>query len=163
MDFGVLLTLGVLYAVLSFLGKVTKGGTRQQGPAAPQRKRVPGRPETLEDLLADMRGQLEPEPELEPIRELAQAEARSLELEVTRAERQVTDFRHGADELVAERLSIAEARNRVLDQRLEGRFDRKVDRLAPVVLVDQVPHRNRLREAMVWNEILGLPKGLQED
>lgn len=157
-DFGVVITLGVLYAILSVLGKFAKSG-KAPNHAPPPRKRVAGKPETLEDLLAEMRGEVErvtepaaPEPE----------EARSLELADPRAARVPVNYDQEAEALIASRIRGAAARDHALSAADHARFDRKVRQVAPVVVVD-TRRRDALRKAVVWSEILGTPKGLQED
>ena len=70
MDLGPLIPFAILYGILSLLGRA--GKKRQGAPRqGPPRERVPGKPETLEDLLAEMRGQLDRARTMEESVELA--------------------------------------------------------------------------------------------
>lgn len=170
MDFGVLLTLGVLYAVLSFLGKFAKSG-KSSDPTAPPRKRVRGKPETLEDLLAEMRGHLEQAQEAEPAEPgvvLREVPAPAIDRESFSYEdapevgRETFSFDDAAEAVIASRVREAASRDHALNAADHARFDRKVRQVAPVVVVD-TRRRDALRKAVVWSEILGTPKGLQEE
>ncbi|MEO8478625.1 MAG: hypothetical protein ABI542_03260 [Gemmatimonadota bacterium] len=156
MDLGVVLTLGVLYAVLSFIGKIAKSG-KPSDPTAPPRARVPGRPETLEDLLAEMRGQVERAKQTQ-----AEPEAVSRELPGRVVGRELRSFDDGAEAVAASRIREAASRDHALNAADHAAFDRKIRRVAPVVVVD-TRRRDALRKAVVWSEILGTPKGLREE
>ncbi len=157
MDLGVVLTLGVLYAVLSFIGKIAKSG-KPSDPTAPPRARVPGRPETLEDLLAEMRGQVERTQHVDQ----PEPEAVSRELPGRVVGRELRSFDDGAEAVAASRIREAASRDHALNAADHAAFDRKIRRVAPVVVVD-TRRRDALRKAVVWSEILGTPKGLQEE
>lgn len=151
-----LLTLGVLYAVLWLFGKISKSG-KQPAPGAPPRKRVPGKPETLEDLLAEMRGELERAQELDE----AEPELASRELPAPVVSPTVVTFDDAAEAVVASRIKQAAARDGALNAADHARFDRMIRQKAPVVVVD-TRRRDALRKAIVWREILGPPKGMQD-
>lgn len=161
-DFGAIVSLGVLYAILSLIGRIGKGG-KQPVPRAPgtsPRKRVAGKPETLDDLLAEMRGELERAQELEQSPEPEPPPAAPLPAPVVG--RKMVNFDDGAAAVVAGRIREAAARNHALTAADHARFDRKIRAVAPVVVVD-TRKRDALRKAVVWSEILGTPKGLQDD
>lgn len=159
MDFGVLLTLGVLYAALSFLGKFAKSG-KTPHPSAPPRKRVPGKPETLEDLLAEMRGQVEREQAVEPLPPEPEAVTPRLPARVT--SREIASYDDTAAAVVANRIKEAAARDGALTAADHARFDRQIRLAAPAVVVD-TRRRDALRRAVVWSEILGTPVALRDE
>ncbi|HET9065908.1 MAG TPA: hypothetical protein VFN22_08850 [Gemmatimonadales bacterium] len=158
-DFGVVIALGVLYAILSVLGRFAKRG-EAPSPTAPPRQRVPGQPQTLEDLLAEMRGQIEqeqpvellpPEPEVVPPRLPARVTGR-----------EVINYDDRAAAVVAGRITEAAARDGALNAADHARFDRKIRAVEPEVVVD-TRRRDALRKAVVWSEILGKPVALRDE
>ena len=188
------IALFVLWAVVSLLGKAAQGKRReqQQRPSRPVPQRRDqsasrtGQPTTFEELLAEMRGQLEQAKEMEQVetarhepwqRELPEAEAVedttsleeepevvSLEVEPHRAERATELSQSEAMQvLVQRRIDAAELRNR--EWRLEDhrRFDQTIRETKPVRVPRISPASRSLRQAMIWNEVLQAPVSLRDD
>ena len=198
MDFGPLITLGVIYFVLSMLGKLGKqaeakrsGGQVSRGGGVPSTRQAPPRvertaPTTLEELLAEMRG------ELEATRERAEAEEWNAEVEedeeaiaeptYQRPEQSPTwntpvtpenpswnepvivvsrEDNIAAD--VQRRVADAAERNRAWQLADHKAFDIKIRKPAAVQTdATRERARQRLRDAIILREVLGPPKGLQE-
>lgn len=186
MDLGPFLPFLILYGVLSLLGRAAKKRQGAREAAPPARQRVPGKPETLEDLLAEMRGQLEqartmddaasgprigrpagqPLPDAEEVEEREsleiEREAVSLEVPAPVIGREIIDLDDQAELVAARRIREAERRNRGWQASDHRAFDERIRRTRPLA----VPvHRARpdLRQAMVWREVLGPPVGLRDD
>lgn len=193
MDFGPLITLGVIYFVLSMLGKLGKqaeakrragqgGGVPAPRPVPPQATRAA--PTSLEELLAEMRGELDvtrERAEAEPWNADVEDEEEIAEAPYQRPEQSRTwnttvapenpswnepvvvvshEDAGAADAL--RRLADAAARNRAWQLADHKAFDIKIRQPAPV-RTDATRERNRqrLREAIILREVLGPPKGLQ--
>ena len=186
------IVLFVLWAVASLFGKAAQG-KKAPRPRPPrpesQRRDQPasrtGQPTTFEELLAEMRGQLEQAKEMERVeaggqeswqRQLPEAEAVedttsleeepevvSLEVEPHRAERPVEISQSDAMQvLVQKRIDAAELRNR--EWRLEDhrRFDQAIREAKPAKVVKRLsPAHQSLRQAMIWNEVLQPPVSLR--
>lgn len=192
-ELGPIIGLGLFYFVLSLLGKLGqrgkeggKGGTRERAPR-PVPQRTPGTaPTTLEDLLAEMRGELDRARGQEPIEpewEIEEEEDLYAEPQYQRPEGSatwnapvstdnaswnealvVTSLDEQAEATVQRRLREAEARNREWQLADHKAFDIKIR--APAVertdLTRAAAHQ-RLREAMILREVLGPPKALQDE
>lgn len=80
-----------------------------------------------------------------------------------RPERIVESRDADAEKLISRRIKEAELRNRALTLADHRAFDKKIRQQKPIkVLVKPTDkeHRDRLRQAVIWMEILGPPKGL---
>lgn len=184
MEIGPIL-LAVLWIVVSLIGRAAE--KKREAPKLPRRE--PGRPtqraETFEDLLAEMRGELERarqaeqggtatmeygtheeswQEEVEDIETLErEAEVVSLEVEPTIFERPRGDASLEAQRLIQERVAAAERRNR--EWRLEDhrRFDQAIRAPMPApARRATMPGTGSLREAIVWREILDKPVSLRD-
>lgn len=194
MDFGPLITLAVIYFVLSMLGKLGKQADVKrkagQGGGVPSPRPVPQRvertaPSTLEELLAEMRG------ELDVARERAEAEQWHAEVEEDEEEIAEPPYQRPEqsptwntpvtpenpswnepvvvvsreDDIegdVQRRIADAAARNRAWQLADHKAFDIKIRQPAPVRTdATRERARQRLREAIILREVLGPPKGLQ--
>lgn len=176
--------LAILYVVIGVVGRIAKSIKKGQGD--PRARRPPERvarqsrpaPTTFDELLAEMRSQMETAKTAERI-EAAPAERwhddedvedrRSLEeepvvvsLEVAPPDRQRVRVDHdsGAEQLVADRIAVAEMRNREWQLSDHRRFDDDIRRVA-VVRPAAVRAGISLRQAMIWREILSPPVGLR--
>jgi hypothetical protein len=187
------IALFLLWALASLFGKAAQGkkAPRQRPPRpVPQRRDQPasrtGQPSTFEELLAEMRGQLEQAKDMERVeagtpepwqRQLPEAEAVedttsleeepevvSLEVEPYRAERPAEISQSEAMQvLVQKRIEAADLRNR--EWRLEDhrRFDQAIREARPVKVVKRLsPAHHSLRQAMIWNEVLQPPVALRD-
>jgi hypothetical protein len=192
-ELGPIAGLALFYFVLSLLGKLGqrgkeagKGGARNRAPA-PVARREPGTaPTTLEDLLAEMRGELDRargQAPIEPEWEVEEEEDLYAEPQYQRPEGSPTwnapvstentswnealdleNLDDQAAEAAQRRIREAEARNREWQLADHKAFDIKIR--APAVVRTDVTRqaaRLRLREAIILREVLGPPKGLQED
>jgi hypothetical protein len=104
-----------------------------------------------EDL--EERGSLETEPATE-----------SLEDEVRRPERVDRDWLRQAEERERARLEQVEARDRTSHKTRHAEFDRRIraESAAPVGAISPPTQRlttAQIRQAFIWGEILGRPKG----
>jgi hypothetical protein len=192
-ELGPIIGLGIFYFILSLLGKLGQrgkeagqGGARDRAPR-PVPQRAPGTaPTTLEDLLAEMRGELDRARTKEPIEpewEVEDEEDRYAEPEYQRPEESPTwnapvseenaswnealdlqNLDDQAAEAAQRRIRDAEARNREWQLADHKAFDIKI-RAPAVVRTDATREaaRVRLREAIILREVLGPPKGLQAD
>lgn len=185
MEIGPIL-LAVLWIVVSLVGRAAEKGKRE-GPKQPPRehRRSTQRAETFEDLLAEMRGELDRarqgeeaatatlegpaheaswEEQVEDITTLErEVEVVSLEEEPTIFERTQGDASLETQRVVAARLAAAERRNR--EWRLEDhrRFDQAIRApAAPVSRRRETLPPGSLRDAMVWREILDKPVSLRD-
>lgn len=185
------IALFVLWALASLFGRAAQGKKQQR-----QRRRAtttlpersdremsrPGQPTTFDELLAEMRGQLEQGqqakrdaepatwqhklPDDEDVEDTTSLEVEpevvSLEVEPYHVERVQVDQAAATEALVQRRIAAAELRNR--EWRLEDhrRFDQAIreGRQAPVRRVS--PATRSLRQAMIWNEVLQPPVSLRE-
>jgi hypothetical protein len=193
-ELGPIIGFGLFYFVLSLLGKLGqrgkeagKGGGRSRAPV-PVAKRAPGSaPTTLEDLLAEMRGELDRargQAPIEPEWELEEAEGDLYaEPQYQRPEGSPTwnapvstdnaswneafdleNLDDQAAEVAQRRLREAEARNREWQLADHKAFDIRIRAPKPEPTdATRVASRHRLREAMILREVLGPPKALQGD
>lgn len=188
MEIGPIL-LAVLWVVVSLIGRAAEKGKSRD---VPERPRVPRREpqaptrraETFEDLLAEMRGQLdearrmEEEAErvatIERAREVEsweevediatlerEAEVVSLEVEPARAERPAYSTDAQAEAVVQRRIAVAEQRNRAWRLDDHRKFDQAIRQPAAVATRPRADAVN-LRQAMIWGEILDRPVGLRD-
>ena len=185
MDLGPLIPFAILYGILSLLGRA--GKKRQGAPRqGPPRERVPGKPETLEDLLAEMRGQLDrartmeesverprigrparqPLPSAEEVEEREtleiEREAVSLEVPAPVVGREIIDLDDQVEIVAARRIREAELRNRGWQASDHRAFDARIRR-PKAAATPSTPHARRLREMMIWREVLGPPVALRDE
>jgi len=94
-------------------------------------------------------------------RESLETEPRTVSLEgiVVRPDRRMVDQDDEAELIVQRRIREAEARNRSLTRADHQAFDTRI-RAEPRVVATPDTRRS-LREAIIWREILGPPKGLE--
>lgn len=185
MEIGPIL-LAVLWIVVSLVGRAAEKGKRE-GPKQPPRehRRSTQRAETFEDLLAEMRGELDRarqgeeaatatlegpaheaswEEQVEDIETLErEAEVVSLEVAPSRPEREVFANDQEAEALVQRRIAAAERRNR--EWRLEDH--RRFDQAIRAPLAEAPPRRTTLpagslRTGIIWREILDRPVSLRD-
>lgn len=185
MEIGPIL-LAVLWIVVSLVGRAAEKGKRE-GPKQPPRehRRSTQRAETFEDLLAEMRGELDRarqgeeaatatlegpaheaswEEQVEDITTLErEVEVVSLEEEPAILERTQGDASLETQRVVAARLAAAERRNR--EWRLEDH--RRFDQAIRAPLAEAPPRRTTLpagslRTGIIWREILDRPVSLRD-
>lgn len=186
------IALFVLWLVVSLIGRSAQGKKQRQRQAPtplPQRRDRPasrtGQPSTFEELLAEMRGQLEQAkdmeqaeaarhepwqrqlPEAESVEEVTSLEVDpevvSLEVEPHRLERVETDQAAATEALVQKRIAAAELRNR--EWRLEDhrRFDQTIREAKKPKPRRPSKAGMSLRQAMIWSEVLGPPVALRDE
>jgi hypothetical protein len=73
----------------------------------------------------------------------------------------VVDQDDGAEALVQRRIDAAAARNGEWQVSDHERFDAKIRTVAPAAPVNRLRHR--LREAMIWREVLAPPVSMREN
>lgn len=92
-------------------------------------------------------------------------EVRSLEEDFVRPERKVVVLGGDADELQRRRVAYAESRNRALTAADHRRFDERIrtaDAGAVIPVLAVADRTKRLRQAIIWREILGPPVALRD-
>ncbi len=89
-------------------------------------------------------------------------EARSLEENVQRPERAVVDSDDEAEAIAARRIAAAEANARPLDTADHRVFDARIREEPADATATKGYSMRRIRDAMVWREILGPPVSLRE-
>lgn len=183
MELEPLVILGILYAILSVFGRLVKGGKRQQPSTrpAPAQRAPNSQPTTFDDLLAEMRRQLEGAPEerhpdailIEDWQQQEDVEDRtvweedatvvSMEVDPPNRERPRFDHDAAAAVLVQSRIDDAMERNRAWRLEDHRRFDQEI-REKPQRRVTGLgtPQAFSLRQAMIWREILSPPVALRE-
>lgn len=187
------IVLAIIYGVLALLKKVGDASKRRQGrPGMPpmqeratQRKRPA--PKSMEELLREMRGELEAEEREERI-EQAPVPARlpvpspweweveerdTLETDPTVVSTETAeafdrpvpvrlDYDDDAEALVQRRVTAAASRDGALRPDDHRRFDAKIREVAPVAKV--APLRGgAMRRAMIWHEVLSKPVSLRDE
>lgn len=85
----------------------------------------------------------------------------SLETEVRRPERVLVDQDDQAEGVVARRIKWAEDHGKRLSMADHRRFDQQIRAAAPVVPDAGMAHRDRIRQRIIWSEILGPPLALR--
>jgi hypothetical protein len=167
-DPGVLIAVGFLWFLLNVLGKKRKPierGPRQPPPnqrsksavQPPRLSRPPRLDPTqregarLQDLLRDLGKTLE-----------SATEGRSLEEEVRRPERVEVDTDDEAEAVVARRRAAAEANARPLEEADHQTFDARIRQEPADATSTKGYSVQRLRDAVVWREILGPPVSLRD-
>lgn len=191
-ELGPIIGLALFYFVLSLLGKLgqrgkegSKGGGRERAPRPVAQRESKPAPTTLEDLLAEMRGELDRARGQEPIEpewEIEEEEDLYAEPQYQRPEESPTwntpvstenkswnealdiqNLDDQAAEVAQRRVRDAEARNREWQLADHKAFDIKV-RAPAVERTDatRAAAHQRLREAIILREVLGPPKGLQD-
>jgi hypothetical protein len=88
--------------------------------------------------------------------------ARSLETEATRSTRVTVDQDDQAERVVARRIADAEGRTRALTKADHLAFDQRIRQEAADKTASRPYSTRRLREAVVWREILGPPVSLRD-
>lgn len=154
-------------------------GSRRSREVATRPAQRPSAPTTLEELLDEMRREMakaqereqQQLPSAEEVEERASLEMEerivvrepvSLEEEV-----QVIDLDLEAERTAARRVAEAESRNRSWELADHTAFDKRVRAMPKPVARAATPKRPagrvaRLREALVWREVLGPPVGLRD-
>jgi len=90
-------------------------------------------------------------------------EARSLEEDVQRPERAVVDADDEAEAIAARRIAAAEANARPLDAADHRVFDARIREEPADATATKGYSMRRLRDAIVWREILGPPVSLRDE
>ncbi len=147
----------IIYAILTVAGKIKQAAKRNEPPPRPGPR--PARAVAPPRMASPEARRLE-----ELLRGLAQAKAEATEnTESLEVDRNPVDQDSGAEALVQRRIQAAAARNRALTDADHAEFDLRVKREAvkPPALRTLVA-RDRLRNAMVWREILGPPLALRD-
>lgn len=168
MELGTILV--VAYLALWGLGKLFGGGNKPR--RVPDLQRVPhsggnkvgSRPQTIEDLLAEMQraagqgGAGEPrgrtkEPDQLPAEFDQPAEV---------FDEEFVDFGEQSRKAAARRLVEAEARNRGLNAEDYRRFQKQINRKAVIAKPRIDPeYQARLRSAFIWHEIIDKPVSMR--
>ena len=188
------IVLAVLYGAMWLIGKAVdrqKGGGKPTRPT-PASTRTARRPETFEDLLAEMRrqtGTVERHKADEVVQEeefavlkpgdswqgAEEVEERytyhappvvvSMETEPDRPERVLVSYDRASEDAVARRYAAGIAQNRPRQLSDHIAFDARIRRQHKVARVDrpQFTRAAELRKAFIWREVLGPPVGLQEE
>jgi hypothetical protein len=128
-------------------------GVEQPTTMSFPRPERPGRPVTFplpgdEDI--EERASLEVEPEVV-----------SLETDIRRAPRRRVDQDEGAEDLEAQRIKAAAARDRATTKVDHAAFDKRI-RQEPADKTATRYTARQLRDAMVWREILGRPVSMRD-
>lgn len=124
-----------------------------QAPTYPRQQERPSpAPEADSDLFEEETTSLETEPEI-----------RSLEIDLPPKQRPLIDRDEEIEAVVSQRIEAAELRDRPTTAADHQAFDAKIRRKAPqqAPSAEDVRHAN-LRQAVLWNEILGKPKSLRD-
>ena len=90
-------------------------------------------------------------------------EVRSLESVARRPEREVVDLDDEAERVAARRIAETEAQSTGLTKADHQAFDARIRREAPDRATAGVYGTRRLREAIIWREILGPPVSLRDE
>jgi hypothetical protein len=122
----------------------------QQGKRPTVRTLPPARPPTL------------PKP-VKKGESLVSTEGQSLEVESVRGERAVEDLDDEAERVVEQRRAVAEANLRPLSEADHQVFDERIRQDAADKTAVRSYTLKQLRDAVVWQEILGPPVSLRED
>lgn len=192
MDPGFAIGLGVLWVVLNLLGRKKKSSDPPARPPAPRPQPRPpvtlprstGADPTqregarLQNLLRELgktldqaagpRGRpasvrLPPAEEVEERGSLEEMpEARSLEEDIRRPERIVVDSDDEAEAIAARRIAAVEANARPLGAADHRAFDARIRQEPADATATRAYSIRRLRNAVVWREILGPPISLRE-
>lgn len=161
MDPGVAIALGFLWFLFNVFGKKKPGNTGPRPPApGPIRVPPPARLELdptqregarLQDVLRQLGGVLE----------ASTPEARSLEEDVSRPQRVEVDKDDEAEAVIARRRAAAEANARPLGRAEHTAFDARIRQEPADATATRATSIRRLRQAIVWREILGPPVSLR--
>ena len=190
MDPGVAIGVGVLWLLFNLFGRKRKSLDPKDRPTARPGVHPPVRlPSTgsdptqmegarLQDLLRELGktldtaagqrgrpvpGRLPAPKRVEPPRSLeATTEARSLEEDVQRPTRAVVDADDEAEAIVARRIAAAEANARPLEAADHLAFDARIRQEPADATGTKGYSMRRLRDAVVWSEILGPPVSLRD-
>jgi hypothetical protein len=122
-----------------------------------------GVPTTEGPMGRHSRVELPAEEEVEE-RESLEVEERIQNLEVTSARplRREVDFDDDAEQVVQRRIKAAADRDRPLNRSDHRLFDEKIRKVVADKTAVALPSRQRLRDAIVWREILGPPVSLRD-
>ncbi len=167
MEPGAIFVLLVVWAIGSLVAKAGKASQQQRN--RPQRPlpvpRPRAEPGSYEDLLAEMRRQLE------QARDLDERGRESVEVApvvVTRSlpvpapSQAPVDFDDQAEALVRRRVDLAEARNREWRPADHAAFDAKIRKAKAAAPASSVA-RPGLRQALIWSEVLRPPVSLRTE
>jgi hypothetical protein len=180
-DPGFAIGLGVLWVLFNIFarkGKQSDQKDRSTGPRPQVRRPVTLPPSTasdptqregvrLQDLLRELGRTLDEAagPTAKPsARKTLEStpEARSLEEDVQRPERAVVDADDEAEAIAARRIAAAEANARPLGAADHLAFDARIRQEPADATSTKGYSMRRMREAMVWREILGPPVSLRD-
>lgn len=161
----------VIYAILAMVGKIKQASKRSEPPPRPVARPVtravakprvsapPARRLSTPQASAEAR-RLE-----ELLRGLAQGRAEATEnIESLEVDREPVDQDSEAEAVAQRRIQAAEARNRPLTDQDHADFDKRLkqeESKGPVAR--SFAGRDRLRNAIIWKEILGPPGGLRTE
>jgi hypothetical protein len=186
--------LAILYGVVALLKKVgerAKGGTMAGGGTAD--RQLPGarrgqrpRPKTMEELLREMAGEVEPA-DVEPMPrapapprlpaptpwEWEVEERESLEMDPTVVSTETAeafdrpvpmrlDYDDDAEALVRRRVQAADARNAAWQPSDHRRFDAQIRKEVAAPVRDDT-RALAIRRAMIWHEVLSKPVSLRDE
>jgi len=188
-DAGPLVLLGFAWLVINAIRK--SGRTPPGGPAAPRRptprpapraaQRDPSQREgqQLERLLRELQHTLDggagplgrgPDRPIPPAEEVEDRETlevaprvESLETEPEVAERETVDYDEEAEQIIARRRAAADARSGPQTRVDHAAFDQRIRQEPADKTATRATDPRRLREAVVWREILGPPVSLRGD
>jgi hypothetical protein len=159
----------VIYAILTVVGKIRQAANRNQPPprpvarparqvARPSTQAPPARRSPAPQMSSEAR-RLE-----ELLRGLAQSKAEATEnTESLEVDREPVDQDSEAEAVAQRRIQAAMARNRPLSDQDHAEFDNRLKREeAKQPVVRKAVGRDRLRNAIVWKEILGPPLALRD-
>ncbi len=180
MDPGFAIGLGVLWVVLNLLGRKKRppdvrsrprGSLPPSGPATSRGSdatQVEGM--RLQDLLRELGKTLDTaagaqhSPRKTPGSLETTPQVRSLEEDVRRPQRAPVDSDDEAEAIVAKRIAAAESNLRPLGAADHLAFEARIHQQPAdaTATASRLPSMRRLREAVVWREILGPPVSLRD-
>ena len=178
MEIGGWVILAVLWALLNL---ITKGKEKRPERRREPRAGVPPNARTLphtldasqqegsrlETMLRELQRALEKsegieQPDIEERQSLeAEPEVVSLETEIRRAPRRRVDQDEGAEDIEAQRIKAAAARDRATTKVDHAALDKRI-RQEPADKTATRYTARQLRDAMVWREILGRPVSMRD-
>lgn len=189
MEPGFAIGLGVLWVLLNLLGR-KKGppdiskrppvtlppvtgtdATQQEGVRLQDVLRELGR--TIENAANTQRQPQVKRPpstkRLQPVRHSdegrsleTESEVRSLETDIRRSQRAVVDSDDEAEAIIARRIAAAEANARPLGAASHKSFDARIRQEPADATATQAPSMQRLRQAVIWREIIGPPAAFRD-
>jgi hypothetical protein len=146
-----------LQDLLRELGKTLEDAAGSQRPPSPSRKPATA---TRPPISAKRPAPIAASEEARSLE--STSEVRSLEEDVRRPQRAEVDSDDEAEAIVAKRIAAAEANLRPLSASDHKAFDARIRKEPADATATQLSSMRRLRDAVVWREILGPPVSLRD-